>query len=105
MADKWKQKDFAASSDCLLNVHCREDCEKFAEQWFEKVEHVEDHFHRDYFVAWFGNLSPYFLGRKQDLERMRELLQKYEDTDKTLFVKLLKEEIDALEDVIAMQKF
>jgi len=35
---------------------------------------------------------------------MKELLAKYEATDKTFFVKLLKEAIDEIEDLIAMAK-
>lgn len=68
--DQWKQKDFIASSSCLFNVHQREDCERFAELWFLKVEYVEEHYHRDFFKVWFDNLSPYFLGRQKDLDRM-----------------------------------
>lgn len=40
-----------------------EDCEKFADQFFDKVEFVEEHFHRDYFSAWFDYLNPSTLKR------------------------------------------
>ena len=80
----------------------REDCEHFADQFFDKVCMVEETFHRDFFLSWFGCLSPAFLKRPCDLERMKALLTQFENTDKTLFVKLLKEEIDDLESLIAM---
>lgn len=64
MVDQWKQSDFNASSGCFYNVHMKEDCDHFAEQWFEKIEFVEQNFHRDFFESWFGNLSPYFLARQ-----------------------------------------
>ena len=51
--DQWKQSDFNASCRNFYNVHRREDCEHFAEQWFAKVEFVEANFHRDFFDSWF----------------------------------------------------
>ena len=53
-------------------------------------------------MDWFNELSPYYLRRQVDLDRMRALLTKYERTDKTLFAKLLREEIEAIEDIMAI---
>lgn len=101
--EQWKQQAFMASSAHLLNKGDRKQCELFADQFFEKVEHVEDSFHRDYFLNFFNNLNPSFLGREEDLAKFQALLTKYASTDKTLFVKLLKEEIDRLERNIAIK--
>lgn len=103
IADKWKQSHFEHSSAFFNNVFDEEVGIHFAEQFFAQVENVESNFHRDYFRAWFLNLVPIFLKREADLNRLRELKQKYETTEKTLFTKLLSEEIDSLESLIAIQ--
>ena len=100
--DKWRKSDFSCSAACFLNQYNRQEGELYADLWFESVEFVEANFHRDYFLDWFNELSPYYLRRQVDLDRMKTLLAKYEHTDKTLFTKLLTEEIEAIEDIMAM---
>ena len=70
--------------------------------WFKNMEYVEDNFHRDYFQVYFTMLSPAFLRRQSDVDRLNQMLAKYEASDKTLFVKLLKEEIDSIEELISI---
>ena len=66
------------------------------------MEFVEKNFHRDYFQAWFLNLCPSFLRKPEHFEKYKALLAKYKGTDKTLFVKLLKNEIDNMENLQMM---
>ena len=47
-------------------------------------------------------LSPSYLRRQVDLDRLQALLTKYEQTDKTFFVKNIKEAIDDIEQLMAM---
>ena len=51
--DKWKLAYFQSSVFYFHNSFEREDCEHFADQFFDKVEYVEENFHRVYFGAWF----------------------------------------------------
>ena len=95
----WKQSYFESSISYFLNTNEREACAEFAENFFEQVEFVEMNFHRDYFVTWFENLCPTFLRKPEHEEKYKALLAKYEATDKTLFVKLLKNEIDNIENL------
>ena len=67
------------------------------------MELVEEEFHRDYFLQWFNALCPVLLKRQVDLDRMKALLAKYETTDKNFFVKLLREAIDDMEDLMEME--
>ena len=102
---QWKQAHFDSSVSFLLNTNEREECEHFADQFFDKVEFVEQNFHRDFFESWFSSLCPSFLRRPGDLAKYTELLAKYENcTDKTLFVNLLKDQVDSMENLIEMAK-
>ena len=65
--DKFKQRDFMASSSAFYNTGDLMQCMYFANLWFEKIEFVEDNKHRDYFEVFFQQLSPSFLGNQQDL--------------------------------------
>ena len=50
-------------------------------------------------------LCPSFLRRPGDLAKFTELLAKYDNcTEKTLFVNLLKDQIDLMENLIEMAK-
>ena len=53
-------------------------------------------------MTFFSNLQPGFLRRNGDLARLKALLQKYETSDKTLFIKLLKEAIHKIEELISI---
>ena len=99
---EWKQSYFESSVACFLNPNDREACAEFADMFFDQVEFVELNFHRDYFATWFESLCPSFLRKPEHLEKYRGLLAKYEGTDKNLFVKLLKNEIEIMEDLIMM---
>ena len=96
---EWKQSYFESSVSFFLNTNERQDCAEYADLFFDQVEFVELNFHRDYFEAWFLNLCPSFLRKPEHFEKYKALLAKYEGTDKTLFVKLLKDEIDNMENL------
>ena len=80
-------------------------CQYFGNLWFEKIEFVENNKHRDYFDVFFTQLSPAFLGRQQDLDKMKELLEEYQRTEKSFFCRLLAEEIDKLELIIKLRNW
>lgn len=71
--------------------------------WLESIEKIESEMHMDYFTVFFKQLSPSFLGRNKDVLFMKELLKKHQDSDKTYLCKLLKEEINTLEEVIELK--
>ena len=67
------------------------------------MEKVEEVMHLDYFKVFFLFLSPSYLGNPLHLEQLRAMLLKWQGSDKTYLCKLLKEEVNILEETIALK--
>lgn len=67
--------------------------------WLDALETIEDTKHYDYFKMFFLLLSPSFLGNAKHADRMKALVAKYENTDKSFLVRCLKEEIYMIDKV------
>jgi len=70
-AARYTQEQFDWSSSSFLKPDDIEQCEHFANLYFEALEGIKSKFHKDYAAIFFVNLSPSFLGRKEDLEKQR----------------------------------
>ena len=57
----WKQSEFVESASNFYDHSDTDSMEIFAESFFEHIEAIESNFHRDYFWAFFVQLSPAFL--------------------------------------------
>ena len=69
--------------------------------WFAEIERVEANFDMDYFSVFFHGLSPAFFGWPEHLQRMKVMLERNQDNaDKTYLCKLLREQIDRLDEII-----
>lgn len=75
----------------------------FGDKFFEDVEEVFKKHHRDYAQVFFKNLSPVFLGRQSDLDKLLHILERGIKTDNTHFINLLKDEIGLLEEIIQVR--
>lgn len=98
--EKWKQTDFGSSVCNFYNAKDRKESEHFADMWIANLENVEENFHRDYFAEYFESLRPDFLRRQSDVDKLKELLAKLQETDKNLFKKKLTETIAEIEELI-----
>jgi len=78
-------------------------CIEFGDKFFEVVEEIFAHHHSDYADVFFTNLSPSFLGREVYLDRFIALLERALKNDNTHYIRLLKEEIEHLEDIIQVR--
>lgn len=100
----YKQQDFIASTAFFFNKGDHSQCRFFVNLWFESLEKTSDK-HYDYFKMYFLQLAPSFMGEEQDAKRMRELLAKYENTDKSYLCRCLKEEIYSIENVRKFKQY
>jgi len=79
-------------------------CKHFANLWFANLERIESEMHMDYLTVYCKQLSPSFLGEPSHIELLRELLKKHEGSDKTYLCRLIKEEINSLEEIIELKQ-
>jgi len=75
----------------------------FGDRFFDVVENVFAKHHRDYADVFFHCLAPTFIGKESYLDRYIGILERAIKTDNTHFINMLKEEIELLEEIIAIR--
>jgi len=79
---------------------------KFASMFFDVMYEVKEKHHRDYAGAFFGNLSPAFLGEREHLQRFQEIQKQVMEKrpDDSHFLKLLSNDIEKMEEILKVKE-
>ena len=94
---------FKASVQNFYNIEDEKQCAYFGAKFFTSVEEVFATKHRDYAEAFFANLSPTFLGDPTYKPQLEAILERAGKTDNTHFRNLLAEELENLEEALAIR--
>lgn len=77
---------------------------EYADKFMACIEQIFREKHRDYAERFFMSLSPAFLNREKDLNALKEILARTNQEQEPHFAKLLKREIQTMEENAAVLK-
>ncbi|CDW91141.1 aminopeptidase n [Stylonychia lemnae] len=103
VSGEYNIEDFKISSRYFYNLEDDEMCEIYGSKFFKVIEQVFKERDYQYAKIFFQNLSPVFLGREHYLDDLLKILERQVKENNHLFVKLLKYEIELLEEIIEIR--
>jgi len=92
-----------ASSAEFYDYSDKQLCSFFGDRFFTDIETVFDTQHSDYATIFFKNLSPAFLSRYSDVDKYQRILSRIENTNNTIFIKLIKDDIELITEVLKVK--